>query len=325
MAFRRHKWSFVLSAVLTAAALMAVLSLAVSEDCDAASSGTCGDNLTWNLDDSGNLTISGQGSMDDFKRNGPWGTSGIKSVTIENGVASIGSNAFNGCASLSSVSIPDSVASIGNYAFSGCKSLSSVSIPDSVRSVGYSAFNGCKSLKSISLGYSVTFIENKAFDGCPSLASISVSSDNETYSSEDGVLFDKNKTALITYPAGKQDAEYSIPDSVECVMFHAFYGCPFLESINIPGSVISMEAEEGEAFDGCPSLASISVSPDNENYSSADGVLFDKNKTALVRYPEGKQDFRYEVPESVTYFIWGAFKNSNLVSVTITGPVKVIG
>ena len=90
-------------------------------------SGTCGDNLTWSLDtETGVLTISGSGDMDDYNSySAPWDLQDnyITSVIIENGVTSIGYNAFKDCINLTSVTIPDSVTSIDDYAFSGCSSL----------------------------------------------------------------------------------------------------------------------------------------------------------------------------------------------------------
>ena len=86
---------------------------------NAAESGTCGDNLTWTLDDNGTLTISGQGEMYDyyFYHENTWWNREIKEVAINNGVTSIGSYAFSSCTGLTSVTIPDSVTSIGDLRF----------------------------------------------------------------------------------------------------------------------------------------------------------------------------------------------------------------
>ena len=143
-------------------------------------SGTCGNNLTWALDDAGTLTISGTGNMKNYSMQkvnnkyittAPWGEyyDTIKSVVIEAGVTSIGSSAFNGCSSLASVTIPDSVTSIGDYAFYGCSSLESVTIPDSVTTIGEAAFRNCSSLASVTIPDSVTSIGNYAFDVCSKL------------------------------------------------------------------------------------------------------------------------------------------------------------
>ena len=108
-------------------------------------SGTCGADLTWSLDNTGTLTISGTGKMDNDYNTSPWDSvkSSIKTVKIESGVTSIESRAFNGCSSLTSIVIPNSVTSIDDSAFYGCSSLTSINIPDSVKSIGNSAFSGC--------------------------------------------------------------------------------------------------------------------------------------------------------------------------------------
>ena len=121
-------------------------------------SGTCGaeenngDNLTWILDDEGVLTISGTGVMASWNWKGsPWyaNKDKIESVVIEDGVTSIGANAFDGCSGLTSITIPSSVTSIGEYTFDGCSGLTSITIPNSVKSIGTSAFSGCSGLTRV--------------------------------------------------------------------------------------------------------------------------------------------------------------------------------
>ena len=139
-------------------------------------SGTCGENVTWTLDASGTLTISGTGAMADYDRwNGaPWDDtrSQIKTVIIENGVTSIGDYAFSHCSSLTDVTIPNGVTSIGGWMFYGCSSLTRVTIPNSVTSIGDSAFYGCSSLTSVTIPNSVTSIGYSAFGKCTSLTDV---------------------------------------------------------------------------------------------------------------------------------------------------------
>ena len=119
----------------------------------AIASGTCGDNLTWELTADSVLTISGTGTMNNSSSSSraPWYDyrSSIKSVVIEEGITSIGNYAFNACSGLASVTIPNSVTSIGNYAFNDCSGLTSVTIPNTVTSIGRSAFYGCTNLKTV--------------------------------------------------------------------------------------------------------------------------------------------------------------------------------
>ena len=197
--------------------------------------GKCGDNVTYSLDTStGVLTISGTGDMyhyagtDDYPS---YHNFYVESVIIETGVTSIGDFVFGDCTSLKSVMIPNSVTSIGYMAFDNCTSLKSVTIPGSVRSIA-----------------------GNAFYQCSSLLSIEVSDNNKNYSSFDGVLFNKDKTELITYPAGKPNDTYEIPDSVTSISYSAFIRCTSLTSVTIPDSVTSIGSS---AFFGCTSLKDV--------------------------------------------------------------------
>ena len=162
----------------------------------AASSGTCGTNVRWELDDSGTLTISGTGVMENYisHLSVPWCSSrvSIKSVIIESGVTSIGECAFKDCTSLTSITIPDGITNIGDYSFRDCTSLTSVKIPDSVLSIGNYAFYNSDNLTSITIPNNVMSIGECAFDGCTSLTTINVDSENAYYTSVDGVLFNKD-------------------------------------------------------------------------------------------------------------------------------------
>ena len=140
-------------------------------------SGNYGDNVTWYLDDTGTLIISGSGDMDDSGRTPFYNDSRITRVVINSGVKSIGSNAFNGCVNIESITIPYDVSYIGPNAFHACLELKSITIPDSGISIGYEAFQGCTSLESITIPSSDTSIGLGAFDGCKKLKSITMNKD----------------------------------------------------------------------------------------------------------------------------------------------------
>ena len=182
-------------------------------------------------------------------------------------VTSIGSSAFSECSSLTSIVIPNGVTSIGSSAFSECTSLTSVTIPESVTSIGENAFSYCSSLTSVTIPESVTSIGARAFSECTAMTSIYVKSNNPNYSSIDGVLFDKNQTALIQYPTGKQGA-YTIPNRVKSIGDEAFYGCSGLTSVTIPESVTNIGAR---AFSSCSSLTSVTI---GESVKSIGGRAF---------------------------------------------------
>ncbi len=141
--------------------------------------GKCGDNLSFELDADNVLTISGTGDMRDNNKDlqpgskAPWGVV-PKSVTIGEGVTSIGSNAFYRCANMTSVTIPDSVTRIGSGAFCNCTGLTSVAIPNGVTSIGDNAFEGCTGLTSMTIPNSVTGIGHSAFSYCSGLKSVTI-------------------------------------------------------------------------------------------------------------------------------------------------------
>ncbi|CVI70517.1 Fibronectin type III domain protein [Eubacteriaceae bacterium CHKCI004] len=141
-------------------------------------SGTCGDNLTWELSEDGVLTISGTGEMDDWNSSANFGWSSmrnqIKKVVINDGVTNIPSYAFYLCVNLAEISIPDGITSVGNYAFGNCTILKEIDLPDSVVSIGRSAFAGCDNLREISIPARVTDISQYAFAGCDKLASVGI-------------------------------------------------------------------------------------------------------------------------------------------------------
>ena len=240
-----------------------------------------------------------------------WGCTGLTSMEISNGITSIEKQTFCGCTGLTKIEIPNSVTSIGEDAFWGCTGLTSMEIPNSVTSIGGSAFYGCKGLTSIEIPNNVTSIGEGAFEVCTKLESINVNRDNTVYSSEDGILFNKNKTSLIKYPEGKLDkTEYKIPDSVTSIISRAFNECTGLTRIEIPDSVTSI----GErAFFGCTGLTSIEIP---NNVTNIGKLVFYRCK-ALTRI---------EIPDSVTSISERAFDGcKGLTSIEIPNSVTSIG
>ena len=245
----------------------------------------------------------------------------VPSIDVPDSVTSIGDGVFDGCTSLASVTIPDGVTNIGWCAFSST-SIVSINIPDSVTSISDYAFDCCTSLASIEIPDSVTSIGVGAFNSCRSLMSIDVAEDNSNYSSKDGVLFNKDKTELIRYPERKTGTEYTVPDSVTSIGAYAFSGTS-LVNINIPDSVTNVYSD---AFERCTSLTSINVSEGNSTYSSDGGVLFDKYKTEIIRYPVGKTNAKYAIPVGVTSIGDWAFSGcTSLASIEIPVGVTSIG
>ena len=177
-------------------------------------------------------------------------------MVISGEVTNIGNCAFSVCGELENIEISSPITSIGNKAFLECRKLSEITIPEEVTSIGYGAFQSCDKLTSIVIPASVENIGVGAFSRCIKLTSIEVDQDNIYYSSdENGILFNKNKTIIESYPAGKIETKYTIPDVIS-IQDYAFYGCDNIQSIRIPEGIQSI----GDyAFAGSNSLEEIII------------------------------------------------------------------
>ena len=292
-------------------------------------SGTCGDGVNWTLYDGGKMIISGSGSMDSYSSSShaPWydNWSSVTSVTIRDGVTSIGAYAFSDCVYLTDVSIPDSVTSIGAYAFSCCVNLTDVSIPGGVKNVGECAFNGCTSLTNVSISSSTATFGSDVFAGCPAGLTLHgyEGSTTEAYAIANGIDFDGwsssesgscgdsmswtlsylTNTLTISgtgdmedYSENSHPSWYALRDSVYAVVIengittignYAFYEMSAIRSVTIPNSVTWIYTC---AFENCSGLTHVTI------------------------------------PESVEFISLCAFYGcSNLTSATILSPTVSIG
>ncbi|HCK86869.1 MAG TPA: hypothetical protein DHW68_07505 [Ruminococcaceae bacterium] len=228
------------------------------------------------------------------------GCTSLSKVKLSNNLTYISGEIFYGCTSLTEITIPDSVTSIGGSAFEGCTSLSKVQLSNGLAKIGDYAFGRCENLAEITIPDSVTEIGESAFSGCTSLKEITVSPDNKNYVSVDGVLFSKDMSILLAYPAGNKRSTYTVPDGVTKIEYGAFCDCT--------------------------SLTEITVSPNNKNYSSFGGVLFNKSRSKLLKYPIGNECRAYIVPDGVAEIGSSAFDGcTSLEEITIPESIRIIG
>lgn len=248
------------------------------------------------------------------------GCYGITEIALPDSIMSIEYNAFYGCDGLTSIEIPDGVTYIDSQVFTKCESLENIVLPETVESISYNAFEECYSLKEIILPKSLQYIREYAFSGsglvsieipenvetieedafscCFELESIHVNSLNPYYSSMDGILYNEDETEIIHYPFAKKGM------------------------MTIPSTLTELC---GDVWDGFDNLEAVNVSNGNPDYSSVDGVLYNKSQTELVRCP-GQMKGTVTIPNTVTKLTDRAFAECvNLQSVIMSDNVIEIG
>ena len=182
----------------------------------------------------------------------------LEEISIPGTVTTVGNSAFYRCKNLKSIEIPEGVAKIEGSAFVFCSSLEQIKLPQSLMSIGSGAFDNCTSLISVELPDNA-IISSDTFRGCKNLSKIVLSDTNNNYIVKNGILYNKNMTRILCYPAGIKDTEFFVPDTVKTIGDFAFYGTKALESINIPDSVTNIGTD---AFGECSGLKEV-VIPDS--------------------------------------------------------------
>lgn len=300
-------------------------------------SGTCGDNLTWVLGTDGTLTISGTGAMEDYLYSSPWysSRSSVTKIVVEEGVTTIGVNAFEGCRKTTSISLPDSLTSIGDYAFYYAAGPAVLDLPDGLTRIGRGAFYNMSGIEEISIPDSVALIGIDTFTYCGSLKKVTFG--NGLVTIPDNMFYCNDALENVTLPASVKtigdSAFYScdsltqldLPANLQKIGSKAFDGCTGLGQISMPDSVTSIGTY---AFNGCSSLSKASLSaglteiPDYAFNGCSDltEVTIPDSVTAI-----GMQAFsgctsltEVVLPKNLTSIGDGAFKNcTNLSKVTL--------
>ena len=224
---------------------------------DLIDSGSCGKNATWELYKDGTLYIKGTGAMQDYDWNynettkivttgAPWHDShsaSVKKLVVEDGITSIGNDAFSDCESLVSAELAEGITSIGDGAFTGCYDLEKINIPNSVTSIGYDAFDSCWTLPSLELPSGLSKLESSAV----------------SFTAFKELTVPHGVKVVDSYLAAYNDnlTTVTLEEGVEEIWHRAFWGCEKLNNITIPRSVKKIEEE---AFLECTSLKSVTIS-----------------------------------------------------------------
>ena len=310
--------------ILTIAFLSSVLMCA---NVFAAASGRCGDSITWTLDDSGNLTLSGSGEMWNYGIvTSPFKDYGIKTVTIGDGITSIGDYAFYSCRGLTELTLPNSVTSIGN--------------PNSVTSIGNSAFGGCSGLEKITVDGG-----NKRYDSRDNCNSIIDKKTNTLIVGSKNSVIPNGVTSIGDSAFGwcSELTELVLPNSVTSIVESAFAYCSGLEKITVESgnsrydsrdncnSII--ETATNTLIAGCKN----SVIPNSVTSigDSAFGGCSGLTELTLPNSVTSIGDCAFEgcsgmteltLPSSITSIGWYAFQGcSGLTELTLPNSITSIG
>lgn len=270
--------------------------------------------------------------------------SNITSVKIGSNVKSIGESAFEYCENITTVEFAagSELTTIGNYAFIGCKKLESINIPSSLETIGMYAFSQNNKLEKITIPNTVTSIGEGAFYYCWSLESVTFAPSSQITKIEPSTFYGCSYLKSIVLPNSVTSIgesafngceslyDITLSNNLTTIGNAAFYKTFYLVdnyngnyTIDIPSTVTSI----GDyAFTYCGALKAINVDSNNKNYSSKDGVLFNKDQTTLITFPKGKgNDGNYTIPSSVKTICTNAFYSCyNISSIYIPNNVTRI-
>ena len=208
----------------------------------------CGPECQWIHDDISNfLYFYGNGHMNNFTsaatNRPPWAnySRSIYSIKIEDGLESIGDYCFNAFGNLTVFELGNTIKMTGIYCFQGDPKLTYVTLPDSLVNMQMYCFSNCGAIKTMHFGKNLVYIGIVALDGTHSLEQITCHPENPIITVVDGVLFNKEMTDIIQFPARDPRVEYTIPDGITVIKDSAFEAVAFLKTINIPSTVKIIE------------------------------------------------------------------------------------
>ncbi len=260
------------------------------------------------------------------------GCTSLESITFGEKTAILDDYAFSNCTSLTDLVFPESITEIGNDVFRNCDSITHITVPDNIIRFGTGVFESSDKLESVQYDSGTKAIPNRTFKDCTNLTTVEISG-NITVINE--AFYNCTGLTNITLPEGLMEigsrtffsctslTSIHLPDSLLTISDYAFYSCNKLTTITLPKNVSSI----GETiFQGCDSLESIYVNENNTKYKSVDGVIFDWEEKALIKYPSNKSGTSYTVPSDIiSISLYGFESSHNLTDVTLTEDVLSIG
>lgn len=284
---------------------------AVAASLSAASVNVFAAEMSWSYDsETKTVSVKGYGMINNAGELSRY-LKDAEKITVLPGVTKIDKNVFSNIGKVSEVELPDGVLSIGSNSFNLSRKLKTVNFPDSLESIGNEAFMGCISLENPIISKGVKEIGVNAFADCTSITAFEVSDENQSFVSIDGVIFTKDKKELVMYPAGKSDAEYTIPNGTERIREKAFAYNSNVERVNISDSVKEIG---GYAFYFCDGLSEIATG-ENHSIKAIGEYAFYGCKIRNLYVPYGTE----RIGE-------GAFKNCDtLTYIDFPGTVSEIG
>lgn len=244
------------------------------------------------------------------------GCSKLKQIVLPAGITTIEMCTFDGCSALSSIVIPDGVTGIGKWAFSQCSGLQHVELPESVTQIRDYAFDYCTGLTKIVIPRSVTDMGSSVFAGCENLRSVQAASGSQKLTSVDGILYSKDMTELILYPAGKSDTVFAVPNTVKIIADSAFMYCRNLTDVFLPQGLTDIGKA---AFCDCDAMKNITI-PDSVERIAGKALGYyslSYNTESGETDKKGRTDFTvlgYSGSEAQYYVNWQNEYNSVLFS-----------
>ncbi len=264
--------------------------------------------------------------------------SDLEKIEIPEKVKKIEYGAFHGCSSLTEVILPETLSVIGEAAFGECVNLEKINFPKELKTIEGSAFGDCYSLKQAVIPYGAETVASNTFSDCKSLDKIEIP---DTVTHIGSNAFSRSGLSEITIPSSVKVIEWgafsncerlekvNLSEGLVYIGKDVFSDCNQLEAINIPSTVSYIYISDqyfSNPFINCYSLKEINIAADNKYYSSEDGVLFNKDKTVLYKYPSKAERKVYTIPDTVTEINAEAFQNiHNTLSVIVPSSVEVIG